>query len=72
MCREHATHAGTCAQVMQQLDEEGCARVASVLRRLPHTTVLLVGQANTYVSQTFDAIDVVVKQGGQTTVELAP
>lgn len=57
---------------MQQLDEEGCARVAAVLRRLPHTTVLLVGQANTYVSQTFDAIDVVVKQGGRTTVEVAP
>ncbi|BDA43190.1 probable DNA double-strand break repair Rad50 ATPase [Coccomyxa sp. Obi] len=59
-------------EVMQQLDEEGCARVAAVLRRLPHTTVLLVGQANTYVAQTFDAIDVVVKQGGQTTVEVAP
>lgn len=59
-------------QVLQQLDEEGCARVAAVLRRLPHSTVLLVGQANTYEAQTFDAVDVVVKQGGRTTVEVAP
>lgn len=61
-----------CSQVLQQLDEEGCARVAAVLRRLPHTTVLLVGQADSYVSQTFDAIDVVIKQGGMTTIEAAP
>ncbi|KAK9914871.1 hypothetical protein WJX75_001641 [Coccomyxa subellipsoidea] len=59
-------------EVLQQLDEEGCARVAAVLRCLPHSTVLLVGQASTYVAQTFDAVDVVVKQGGRTTVEVAP
>ncbi len=59
-------------QVLQQLDEEGCARVASVLKRLPHTTVLVVGQADSYVVQTFDAVDCVVKQNGQCTVEAAP
>jgi hypothetical protein len=58
-------------QVLQQLDDEGCARVAAVLRRLPHDTVLLVGQADSYVAQTFDAVDVVVKEGGQTSVEVA-
>ena len=59
-------------QVLQQLDEEGCARVAGVLKRLPHNTVLVVGQADSYVSQTFDAVDCVVKQSGQCTVEEAP
>lgn len=59
-------------QVLQQLDEVGCARVASVLKRLPHTTVLVVGQADSYVAQTFDAVDCVVKQNGQCTVEAAP
>ncbi len=39
-------------QAPQQLDEEGCARVASVLRRLPHTRVLVVGQADGYVAWT--------------------
>lgn len=55
-------------QVLQQLDEEGCSRVAGVLKRLPHTTVLVVGQADSYVAQTFDAVDCVVKQSGQCTV----
>ena len=45
--------------------------MAGVLKRLPHTTVLVVGQADSYVAQTFDAIDCVVKQSGQCTVEEA-
>lgn len=70
---EWARHvSAACAQVLQQLDEEGCARVAAVLRHLPQSTVLLVGQADSYVARTFDAVDVVVKQGGQTTIEAAP
>ncbi len=63
---------GTGAQVLQQLDEEGCARVAGVLKRLPHTTVLVVGQADSYVAQTFDAIDCVLKESGQCSVQEAP
>ena len=62
---------GTPVQGLQQLDEDGGARVAGVLKRLPHTTVLVVGQADSYVAQTFDAIDCVVKQSGQCTVEEA-
>ena len=33
------------AQVLLELDEEGCSRVGSVLKVLPHMTVLVVGQA---------------------------
>ncbi len=60
-----------CAQVLQQLDEEGCVRVARVLRSLPHATVLLVGQAEGFAARTFDAVDVVVKRGGACTLEEA-
>ena len=38
-------------QVMQHLDQEGCARVAALLKGVRHTTVLLVAQANTATSQ---------------------
>ena len=37
------------AQVLQQLDEEGCARMAQVLRRLPQPNILVVGQADSYI-----------------------
>ena len=57
--------------MLQQLDEEGCARVARVLRGLPHATVLLVGQADGFAARTFDAVDVVVKRGGACTLEEA-
>lgn len=33
------------AQVLQELDEEGCSRVGSILKVLPHMIVLVVGQA---------------------------
>ena len=59
------------SQVLQQLDEEGCARVARVLRSLPQATVLLVGQSEGFAARTFDAVDVVVKRGGVCTLEEA-
>ncbi|KAK9831419.1 hypothetical protein WJX81_003210 [Elliptochloris bilobata] len=45
-------------EVLQQLDGEGCARVAAVLRGLPQESVLVVGQANSFVTEAFDAADV--------------
>ena len=44
-------HQQLCVQVMQNLDTEGCARVADLLRSMPQTTVLLVAQANTPTSE---------------------
>jgi hypothetical protein len=38
-------------QALQQLDGEGCARMADVLRGLPHETVLVVGQAQSFATQ---------------------
>ena len=49
-------------QVLQHLDEEGNARVCSLLRGMHQDTVLIVGQADSYVAHAFDAVDVVVKQ----------
>ncbi|GAX81139.1 hypothetical protein CEUSTIGMA_g8573.t1, partial [Chlamydomonas eustigma] len=51
-------------EVLQQLDGEGCSRLADVLRGLPHDSILVVGQANSYVTQVFDVMDVVVKRDG--------
>lgn len=42
---------GRGAQVLQHLDGEGCARVCAVLKELPQATVLIVGQADSYVLQ---------------------
>ena len=57
-------------QVLQQLDGQGCARVAGLLRELPHDSVLVVGQAHSFVTQSFDVIDTVVKRAGSARVEL--
>ena len=57
------------SQVLQQLDGEGCSRVAAVLRSLPHDTVLVVGQAHSYVSHVFDVVDVVHKRQGSSFVQ---
>ena len=35
--------------MLQQLDEEGCSRVVHVLKSLPQASVLIVGQANSFV-----------------------
>ncbi|KAK9812526.1 hypothetical protein WJX73_005975 [Symbiochloris irregularis] len=51
-------------EVLQHLDGEGCARVCAVLKELPQATVLIVGQADSYVLQEFDAVDTVVKENG--------
>jgi hypothetical protein len=59
-------------QVLQQLDGEGCARVAAVLRGLPQASVLVVGQAHSFVTEAFDTVDVVVKRGGCSSIEAAP
>ncbi len=58
--------------MLQQLDGEGCARVAAVLRGLPQASVLVVGQANSFVTEAFDTADVVVKRGGCSFVDAAP
>lgn len=51
-------------EVMQHLDGEGCARFAGLLRGLEEfSTVLLVAQAQSFMTQVFDAVDVVVKSG---------
>ena len=55
-------------QVLQHLDEEGCSRVATLLKALPVETVLVVGQAHSFVTQAFDVLDVVVKRGGASSI----
>jgi hypothetical protein len=57
--------------VLEKLDNEGCAHVAGVLKGLPDKTVLVVGQANSYVTEAFGAVDTVVKRGGRAVVEVA-
>ncbi len=58
-------------QVLQHLDEEGNARVCSMLRGMYQDTVLIVGQADSYAAQAFDAVDNVVKQHGQSHLQLS-
>lgn len=55
-------------QVLQQLDGEGKARVGKVLRNLPHKSVLVVGQADSYLTRVVDNVDTVVKRNGCSTV----
>ena len=38
-------------QLLQQLDGQGCASVCTVLKSMPHASVLVVAQANSYVTQ---------------------
>jgi hypothetical protein len=56
--------------VLEKLDEEGCSRVAALLKRLPYSSVFVVGQAGSFVTREFAAVDTVVKSGGCSTVEL--
>ncbi|KAK9831282.1 hypothetical protein WJX74_010231 [Apatococcus lobatus] len=58
-------------EVLQHLDEEGNARVCSVLRGMHQDTVLIVGQADSYVAHAFDAVDIVVKQDGRSHLQVA-
>ncbi len=55
--------------MLQQLDGEGKSRVGAVLRNLPHTTILVVGQADSYLAQITENVDVVVKRNGCASVE---
>ena len=55
-------------QVLQQLDGEGKARVGKVLRNLPQKSVLVVGQADSYLTRVVDNVDTVVKRNGCSTV----
>ena len=54
-CPEPAMHdadlSGPFVQVMQNLDAEGCSRVAALLRGLRQETILLVAQADTPTAQ---------------------
>lgn len=36
-------------QVLQQLDEEGCARMVQILKHLPQANIIIVGQADSFV-----------------------
>ncbi|PSC67536.1 ABC transporter (ISS) [Micractinium conductrix] len=56
-------------EVMQHLDGEGCLRVAQLLKQLPYESILVVAQAHSLLTQAFDAVDVVVKAGGHSSVE---
>ena len=72
--RSHPDHLTACCldvQVLQHLDEEGNARVCSLLRGMHQDTVLIVGQADSYVAHAFDAVDVVVKQDGHSHLQIA-
>lgn len=57
-------------QVLEKLDDEGCSRVARLLQGLPYDSVFVVGQAGSFVTNQFAAVDTVVKHGGRSTVEL--
>ena len=50
--------------MLQQLDEEGKGRVGRVLRNLPQSSVLVVAQADSYLTRIVDDVDVVVKHNG--------
>ena len=58
-------------EVMQHLDGDGCARFAGLLRGLDQFgTVLVVAQAQSFLTRAFDAVDVVVKgEGGSSVVD---
>ena len=58
-------------EVLQHLDDAGCAAVARLLRSLPRRTVLVVAQADSFAEREFDAVDVVVKKGGRSSVVVA-
>ena len=78
-CLPDPIHKRTChsrqlrlfVQVLQHLDEEGNARVCSLLRGMYQDTVLIVGQADSYVAHAFDAVDIVVKQNGCSQLQVA-
>lgn len=64
------TAVSAAVQVLEKLDEEGCICVAQLLKTLPYSSVFVVGQAGSFVTKEFAAVDTVVKSGGCATVEL--
>ena len=52
-------------QILQQLDGEGKGRVVKVLKELPKSSVLVVGQADSFVTQHAACVHVVKKQHGR-------
>ncbi|KAF5832983.1 hypothetical protein DUNSADRAFT_10970 [Dunaliella salina] len=59
-------------EVLQQLDQEGCIRVADLLRELPLSSVFVVGQAHSFVTEAFEKMDTVVKKDGYSTISITP
>ncbi|GAB4817224.1 hypothetical protein N2152v2_004270 [Parachlorella kessleri] len=57
-------------EVMQHLDEEGCLRVAGLLKQLPYSSVLVVAQAHSFLTQALDAMDIIVKKDGVSMLEI--
>ena len=57
--------------MVQHLDKEWQTRVASVLRKLPQQTVLIVSQAHSELSGNFDLVDWVVKENDASSIILA-
>ncbi len=58
-------------QVLQQLDGEGKARVVKLLKELPKSSVLVVGQADSFVTQHAACVHVVKKQHGRASVVIS-
>lgn len=59
-------------QVLQQLDDEGCVRVADLLKQLPLSSVFVVGQVKSFTTEAFDKMDTVVKKGGYSVIDITP
>ena len=55
-------------EVLQQLDSEGCSRVALMLKSLPHSSILVVGQARSFVESSIEVVDSVIKSSGSSSV----
>ena len=58
-------------EALQHLDGEGASRVARLLKRQPQGTVVLTAQAASRAMAHADLVDVVVKRGGWSRVEVA-
>ncbi|GMH42164.1 hypothetical protein BSKO_10083 [Bryopsis sp. KO-2023] len=59
-------------EALGQLDREGCERVVQLMETLPQSSTFLVGQEGSFVMQSFDVVDWVVKRNGASTVEVHP
>lgn len=56
-------------EVMQHLDEEGCALAMDAIMQMDRSSVLVVGQLASFATRHLDACDTVVKQNGVSTIE---